>query len=89
MAAKLTRLTQNCDTTATSGRKLYYLQFSLQAVSPETFGYTLVGVKSLNSGHVKVGRTLRKSVMVCFKYYTNITVKGKGKFALCLTSTKP
>jgi hypothetical protein len=33
---------QNSDTTAPSGRELYHLQFSLQAVSPETFGYTLV-----------------------------------------------
>jgi len=28
--------------TAPSGRELYYLQFPLQAVSLETFGYTLV-----------------------------------------------
>jgi hypothetical protein len=43
MAAKLTRLTQrNSDTTAPSGRVLYHLQFSLQAVSPESFGYILV-----------------------------------------------
>jgi hypothetical protein len=33
---------QNRDTTASSGRELYHLQFSLQAASPETFGYTLV-----------------------------------------------
>jgi hypothetical protein len=33
---------QNSDTTAPSGRELYYLQFSLQAASPETFGYTLI-----------------------------------------------
>jgi hypothetical protein len=33
---------QNSDTTAPSGRKLYNLQFSLQVASPETFGYTLV-----------------------------------------------
>jgi hypothetical protein len=42
MAAKLTRLTQNSDTTARSGRELYHLQFSLQGASPETFGYTLL-----------------------------------------------
>jgi hypothetical protein len=42
MAAKLTRLTQNSDTTAPSGRELYHLQFSLQAASLETFGYILV-----------------------------------------------
>jgi hypothetical protein len=33
---------QNSDATAPSGRELYHLQFSLQAASPETFGYTLV-----------------------------------------------
>jgi hypothetical protein len=32
---------QSSDTTALSGRELYHLQFSLQAASPETFGYTL------------------------------------------------
>jgi hypothetical protein len=33
---------QNSDTTVPSGRELYHLQFPLQAVSPETFSYTLV-----------------------------------------------
>jgi hypothetical protein len=33
---------QNSDTTAPSGRELYHLQFSRQAASPETFGYTLI-----------------------------------------------
>jgi hypothetical protein len=33
---------QNNDTSAPSGRELYHLQFSLQAASPETSGYTLV-----------------------------------------------
>jgi len=33
---------QNNDIIALSGRELYHLQFSLQAASPETFGYTLV-----------------------------------------------
>jgi hypothetical protein len=33
---------QNNDTTASSGRELYRLQFSLQAASAETFVYTLV-----------------------------------------------
>jgi hypothetical protein len=30
---------QNSDITAPSGTELYHLQFSLQAASPETFGY--------------------------------------------------
>jgi hypothetical protein len=32
------------DTTASNGREMYHFQFSLQAASPETFGYTLVRV---------------------------------------------
>jgi hypothetical protein len=42
---------QNSYATAPSGRELYYLQFWLQAASPETFGYTLVceGKKPLGS----------------------------------------
>jgi hypothetical protein len=35
---------QNNDTTATSGRELYHLQFSLQEASPETFGYIIVSL---------------------------------------------
>jgi len=43
MAAKLTRLTHKTEmTTAPNGRELYHLQFSFQAASSETFGYTLV-----------------------------------------------
>jgi hypothetical protein len=37
---------QNSDTTASSGRELYHLQFSVQTASPETFGYTLVCITS-------------------------------------------
>jgi hypothetical protein len=33
---------QNSDATAPSSRELYHLQLSLEAASPETFGYTLV-----------------------------------------------
>jgi hypothetical protein len=40
---------QNSDTTALSGRELYNLQFSLKAVSPETFGHTLE-MKNLKVG---------------------------------------
>jgi len=36
------KYSQNNDTIAPNARELYHLQFSLQAVSPETFGYTLV-----------------------------------------------
>jgi hypothetical protein len=43
MATKFTRTdSQNSETTEPSGRELYNLQFSLQAASPETFGYPLV-----------------------------------------------
>jgi hypothetical protein len=37
MAAKLTILTQNSDTTVLSDREVYHLQFSLQAASPGNF----------------------------------------------------
>jgi len=52
MVAKLTTLadSQNSNTTAPSGRELYYLQFLLWAVSPETFGYTLVFVHTKKCG---------------------------------------
>jgi hypothetical protein len=33
---------EKSDKTAPSGRELYHSHFSLQAGSPETFGYTLV-----------------------------------------------
>jgi hypothetical protein len=36
---------QNSDTTASRGRELYPLQFSLQTASQESFGYTLVYMK--------------------------------------------
>jgi hypothetical protein len=35
---------QNSDTSGPSGSELYHLQFSLQAASPKTSGYTLVFV---------------------------------------------
>jgi hypothetical protein len=40
MATKRTRQTHKI--AIHSGRELYHLQFSLQAVSPETFSYTLI-----------------------------------------------
>jgi len=42
MASKLTRLTHRITIPAPNGRGLYHFKFSLQAASPETFGYTLV-----------------------------------------------
>jgi len=36
-------------TSSIQSRELYHLQFSLQAASPETFGYTLLGRKSVFS----------------------------------------
>jgi hypothetical protein len=45
MAAKLTRLTHKIEIQlrlVAQSFKLYHLQFSLQAASPEIFGYTLV-----------------------------------------------
>jgi hypothetical protein len=40
---------QNSDTSALIGRELYRLQFSLQAASPETFGYTFVHMYSVTN----------------------------------------
>jgi len=51
MVAKLTRLTQNTDITA-SGREPYHLQFSVQAASPESFGYTLIQSEIVFSPYV-------------------------------------
>jgi hypothetical protein len=45
---------QDSDTTALSGRELYNLQFSLQAASPETFGYTLV-----YRSHIRIMKCVR------------------------------
>jgi len=42
---------QNSDTTASSGRELYYLQFSFQVASPETFGHTLVLTTRIGTRH--------------------------------------
>jgi len=39
---------QNRDTTASSDRELYHLQFSLQEVSPETFRYILAHISWLD-----------------------------------------
>jgi len=60
---------QNSDTTVPSGRQLYNLQFSLQAASPEAFGYTLLLTKYCKSylwitrcAYIKWGRpTTRKA----------------------------
>jgi hypothetical protein len=41
---------RNSDTTSHSDRELYHLQFSLQAASPETFGYALVHVTEYPQG---------------------------------------
>jgi hypothetical protein len=38
---------QNSDKTTSSCIELYHLQFSLQAASPESYGYTVVVVQSL------------------------------------------
>jgi hypothetical protein len=48
MVTKLTGLTHKIAIKlhAPSGRELYHLQFSLQAASPETVGYTIVYVLS-------------------------------------------
>jgi hypothetical protein len=70
MAAKLTRLTHKIAIQLpSSGRELYHLQFSLQAASPETIGYTLVHhVKNVISETIQlrkvknIGRFEHKSI---------------------------
>jgi hypothetical protein len=47
---------QNSGTTASSGRDLYYLQFTLQAASPETFEYTLVSPLQINEDYKLQGQ---------------------------------
>jgi hypothetical protein len=49
------------------------LQFSLQAVSPETFGYTLVSIDAYGKF---VGRTLRRPRL---RWQDNIKTKLEGK----------
>jgi hypothetical protein len=52
---------QNSDTTAPNGRELYHLQFSLQAVSPEIYGYILVYYSDL------------PLIILSFSYMENMT----------------
>jgi hypothetical protein len=49
---------QNCDTTAYSGRELFHLQFSQQVASPEAFGYTLLSqnLTMLLSNYIKTAK---------------------------------
>jgi hypothetical protein len=58
---------QNGDTTASSGRELYHLQFSLQVASPETSGYTLVYVWKIISNTV-----------MC--YFSTYVIRPKASF---------
>jgi hypothetical protein len=73
---------QNSDTTAPSGRELYHLQFSLQAASPETSGYTLVRHYfpsppfGFDAGDVKT----RACAVTYTSYVTNTLSHVKSKF---------
>jgi hypothetical protein len=67
MVAKLTRLTQNSDTIAPSGRELYHLQFFLQAASLENFGYTLIESRHLSN---LLCDLLRQLKYLCVYYYS-------------------
>jgi hypothetical protein len=71
MAAKLTRLTHKTDATALSDREMYHLQFSLQAASPETFGYTLV-------------YQLLKASVACSQSCTWTAITFPGKCVSCM-----
>jgi hypothetical protein len=61
---------QNSDTSAHSGTELYHLQFSLQAVSPGTFRYTLVPV---------IHPVNRAKVLSEFRHNTVVTYKAKDE----------
>jgi hypothetical protein len=70
MAAKLARLTHTTEIQlAPRGRELYHLQFSLQAVSPETFGYTLVQ-RMVKVQQEYKGKQTEHSSMICGKIQT-------------------
>jgi hypothetical protein len=56
---------QNSDITVPGGRELYHLQFSLQAASPDTFGYTLVFENSFLA-------ILQTSLVLKFSYFKYI-----------------
>jgi hypothetical protein len=53
---------QNSDTIAPNSRELYHLQFSLQAASPETFGYNLVYGLLQYSTHALISTVTRKKL---------------------------
>jgi hypothetical protein len=52
---------QNRAKIAPSGRELYHLQFSLQAESPETFGYTLIKQNNAFTLKASVWKRLNKT----------------------------
>jgi hypothetical protein len=68
MAAKPTKLTHKIATQLHQvARSWYHLQFSLQAASPETFGYTLILIDPLVCGTKFAIRTSRILFEVLFK----------------------
>jgi len=53
---------QCSDATVPNGRELYHLEFSLQAASPETFGYTLL----LRNHNVQQSHSMWQMIWKCF-----------------------
>jgi hypothetical protein len=45
---------QNSDAIAPSGRELYHLQFSLQAASPEPFGYKFIYARAHTHAYIYI-----------------------------------
>jgi hypothetical protein len=68
---------QNSDTTAPSGRQLYHLQFSLQAASPESFGYILVKLWCLRSEELNCGYAIVWIVLLGVSELQNDTFLGQ------------
>jgi len=53
---------QNSDTIAPTGTELYHVQLSLQAASPETFGYTLISFMYTEITSLKISDPLMRKL---------------------------
>jgi hypothetical protein len=73
---------QNSDTTASIGRELYYLQFSLQAANPETFGYTFVFALLVIVLQVDVTLKLRRFIVRDLLYARNVEHRASPLFCM-------
>jgi hypothetical protein len=77
---------QNSDPTAPNGTELYHLQFSLQAASPEPFGYTLVDVSNKFVSELRPATNRKRERTVIIALSTKVKVKLSLYFNLSTTS---